>query len=188
MIGYRGITYDEFLGELLNNIILENDFRKYKTFLFLQIATNVQRQNTLLRLPQNKEDSYTALLLGTKFFEVQSFFFRKLPLRIKYDDIKNHEITFGQSGSGKSTYISLKVYQIQKYFPKTSVICLDGGGDLSKLMMRFDLNKDSNRMVFISQVSIVLILRFTIRFKSNFRIGMILMSQLNFLPKSSLIW
>lgn len=138
--------------------IREEEFHFYGAFLFLHIETEhghnygdqkvVGRKDFTSIYNPNVED-YQKLLRKT----TGDTFFRTTRDKFRLNSLKGHTHITGETGSGKSQFLRLLFWHVHKRLLKkknTSAILVDVHGDLAKEIKASSLNKDNDRLIYIS--------------------------------------
>lgn len=146
----RGVTFKEYQA-IFTGGISEKFYRSFRVYQFIMGTDEHFRQDFILR----NENSFDGYLLHLEQYQVpihEFFFSKKLPIWFPYQTMLRHTYITGGSGSGKSELLKLMFYEMQrKSQDKRSfgVFLLDPHGDISKDVLKFVMNEDRERIVFL---------------------------------------
>lgn len=141
----RGITYTEF-QQLFDPMIQEQDYSQYPVFEFLLLQTANQRRQ--IAAAYDKTPTDYVRLLRTAEVGVLDYLLAEVAAELTIADLKKHCYVSGQSGSGKSELLKSMFYQLQQR-GRQSLVMIDPHDDLVSEMLRFDLNRWHDRIIFI---------------------------------------
>ncbi|MEM7106457.1 MAG: DUF87 domain-containing protein [Bacteroidota bacterium] len=156
LLRWRGFTFKEYY-QLFNPSIVEEEFVFHPVFNQLNkfnsgIETQAEREFYLNTFEYNEGD-YIKALLEAKMEDLLVFFYKHINVVFPFSSLQKHAHVTGQTGKGKSEFLRLLFYSLQKRSQKKrkySLVLIDPHGDLAEKIMKSHLNKDHDRLVYFA--------------------------------------
>jgi len=166
----RGVSFAEYL-DLFDLTIEQADFHKHKIFRYYShLQTNSKRKH-FIRTKEPDEQGYTQAITSRQQatkedklaqspppFKLSaiSFFFSKIYRYAPYDDLKRGALVTGRAGSGKTEFIKIIFYDLQKKSSgknSNTLIAFDFQNDFIEELKVLRLNlANLDRLVYINPV------------------------------------
>jgi Helicase HerA, central domain len=155
----RAVTFDEFQMVLKTTDydtihIEEQDYKHFRAYDFFKIHDKIDRKTFILKNSYDKDNfqDYVRMLERYKIPTVSFFLRTKIPAYFPFSALLKHSYLTGGSGSGKTELMKLILYNLQgktQKFHNASVVLFDPQGDFARECLRFKMNSEYNRIIYI---------------------------------------
>jgi hypothetical protein len=155
----RGVTFEEFQMVLKTTDydtiqISEKEYKYFRAYDFFKIHDRIDRKHFIIKNHYDKDSfkDYVRMLEKYKIPIVSFFLTKKIPAYFPYSALLKHSYLTAGSGSGKTELMKLIIYNLQSRTSKhstASIVVFDPQGDFSRECLKFKMNKESNRIIYI---------------------------------------
>lgn len=156
---YRGVTYDEFQMVLKTNDfdtiqIHDTEYKYFRAYDFFKIHDKIDRKTFILKNSYDKDNfqDYVRMLQTYQIPTMSFFLNKKLPAYLPYSALLKHGYLTAGSGSGKTELMKMIIYNLQNKTQQgntASIVVFDPQGDFARECLRYKMNKDYSRIVYI---------------------------------------
>ena len=155
----RGVTFEEFQMVLKTTDydtihIDEKDYKYFRAYDFFKIHDKIDRKQFIVKNRYDKDSfqDYVRMLEKYKIPILSFFLTTKIPAYFPFSALLKHSYLTAGSGSGKTELMKLIAYNLQGKTQKhqnASIIIFDPQGDFARECLKFKMNKDYNRIIYI---------------------------------------
>jgi Helicase HerA, central domain len=155
----RGVTFDEFQMVLKTSDydtiqISEKEYKYFRAYDFFKIHDRIDRKQFIIKNNYDKDNfqDYVRMLEQYKIPIVSFFLAKKIPAYFPFSALLKHSYLTAGSGSGKTELMKLIIYNLQSKTHKhhnASIVVFDPQGDFARECLKFKMNRESNRIIYI---------------------------------------
>ena len=155
----RGVTFEEFQMVLKTTEydtihIDEKDYKHFRAYDFFRIADKVDRKRFITQNNYEKDNfqNYIEMLARYKVPAMSFFLSKKIPAYFPFSALLKHTYLTAGSGAGKTELMKLITYNLQgktQQHKNASIVVFDPQGDFSRECLRFKMNQDRSRIIYI---------------------------------------